>query len=54
MCVSYNHPNGAILMITQNLSLFNGTVFLAHLIRISEILPLDRKSYLTYAILPSL
>ena len=27
------------------------TVFLAHLIRISEILPWDRKSYLSHAIL---
>ena len=28
-------------------------LFLAHRIRISEILPWDRKSYLTHAILPS-
>ena len=31
-----------------------GTAFLAHPIRISEILPWDRKSYLTHAILPRL
>ena len=29
-------------------------IILAHQIRISEILPWDRKSYLTYAILPRL
>ena len=29
-------------------------IFLAHRIRISEILPWDRKSYLTHAILPRL
>ena len=31
-----------------------GTVFLAHQIRISEILSWNRKSYLTHAILPRL
>ena len=30
---------------------YDGQLFLAHRIRISEILPWDRKSYLTHAIL---
>ena len=38
--------------ITQFQSIIN--TFLAHQIRISEILPWDRKSYLTHAILPRL
>ena len=35
-------------------SFFVICIFLAHRIRISEILPWDRKSYLTHAILPRL
>ena len=33
---------------------YNGKQFLAHHIRISEILPCDRNSYLTHVILPRL
>ena len=36
------------------LSIFEDQLFLAHRIRISDILPLDIKSYLTHAILPML
>ena len=41
-------------VLVQSDTWFRGRCFLAHRIRISEILPWDRKSYLTQAILPRL
>ena len=47
-------PNCLQRLSTEDTSIGKGTGILAHRIRISEILPWDRKSYLTHAILPRL